>query len=641
MHFKRALALCAVLGISVLAGCGGHSGATPPLDATAGSALPDTTSTSAPRTTETTATPTAGLVGKVVYVTSGKFELQGGSHIGYIYVYTNSGTTWSYNGLTLKAGVYAKVYGTGSLRTSVTATSVSLSTSGTEGPISVDSVASTTTETTATPSPTAGLVGKIVYVTSGKFEVQAGSIGYIYIYTNSGTHWTYNGLSLKAGYYATVYGTGSLSTSVTATSVSLSTSGTAGPISVTSGSTSTASPTTTAAPATTTSTPAPTSGVPHHVQTAEYLTNSTLSSTSPSVYAPYLSWAYTLTGNMGKTRAAGIKTVIYTDPVMPKSGLYEYNEIGSTYSSVRAQGCTGTYTTNYGGTGWVADPTKSAAASYFTNVINYYVNKVANANPGYSHPYDLIFVDNAGQPYGATPMPCDFSDSGYGSALDSAMAATGQPLLLNALSTSPSKLSTYVSRLKGSNIQGGEYEHCFDDRQWSTEENAQLQAIALVKSQGKRGPGFWCYIDGSEGMLTGSTIVPKRIFYYASFLLTYDPNYSVYQVAFATPSTFKVYPETGFVPMNPVSTPSSVTSLLTSSGAYVQRYSSCYYRGSLIGQCEIAVNPGSSTVSVPNPAGLSHSMVLSGGGVLDGGTATFKGSRIYSLAPGTAAIMVP
>ncbi len=186
------------------------------------------------------------------------------------------------------------------------------------------------------------------------------------------------------------------------------------------------------------------------------------------------------------------------------------------------------------------------------------------------------------------------------------------------------------------------YEHCFDDRQWSVEEDAQLEAIAAVKSTGKApGPGFWCYVDGSSGSLTGSLATAVRLYYYASFLLTYDPNYSVYQVAFTTPSGFSVFPETGFVPTGPASTPSSVTSLLSSTGAYVQEYSACYYRGSLIGRCEIAVNPGTSTVSIPNPYGLSHSMALSGGGVLDGGSASFTGGKPTYLGAASAAILVP
>src|SRR5579872_5468812 len=100
MHFMRAPALCVVLGISVFAsGCAGHSAVAP-------SVLPpgDTTaSSSGARTTDDTAT-TVGLVGQIIWVTNGKFEVYGGSHIGRLYIYENSSTQWSDNGLTLSAG---------------------------------------------------------------------------------------------------------------------------------------------------------------------------------------------------------------------------------------------------------------------------------------------------------------------------------------------------------------------------------------------------------------------------------------------------------------------------------------------------------------------------------------------------------
>src|SRR5579872_4918852 len=133
MHSMRAAALCIVLGISVFAaGCAGHSGATPPVlpvaGTTASNAIGAPTSAGGTRTADIT--PTVGLVGKITAVTVGKFEVQGGSHIGYIWIYTYPYTQWSYNGLTLKAGYYATIYGTGSLSKYVSATSVSLSTTG-------------------------------------------------------------------------------------------------------------------------------------------------------------------------------------------------------------------------------------------------------------------------------------------------------------------------------------------------------------------------------------------------------------------------------------------------------------------------------------------------------------------------------
>ncbi len=133
-----------------------------------------------------------------------------------------------------------------------------------------------------------------------------------------------------------------------------------------------------------------------------------------------------------------------------------------------------------------------------------------------------------------------------------------------------------------------------------------------------------------------------RQYAYASFLLTYDPNYSVFEESFTTPSAFKVFPETGFVPLSPVSIPASVASLLTSTRAYEQRYNSCYYRGSSLGHCEIIVNPSTtSSVSVPNPWGLRHSMVLSGNGVLDGGTASFSGGVPTRMGPKSGLILTP
>jgi hypothetical protein len=329
--------------------------------------------------------------------------------------------------------------------------------------------------------------------------------------------------------------------------------------------------------------------------------------------------------------------VIYTNPVMPQSGTYEYSEIGGTYSSVRARNCNGNVITTYSGKGYLADPRTSSGASYFKNVISHYVNYVISSNPGSTHPYDLVFVDNAGQLYGTSSQPCNFSPSTWGAAFDTDLQATGQPIILNTLSTSIANMSNQVSWLSASNVTGGEYEHCFTDRQWTAEETAQILALAKDKASGKApGAGFWCYVDGTTA--AGSTVIAQRKFDYASFLLTYDPNYSVFQESFTTPSTFKVYPETGFVPMNPLKTPTQISDLQTSSGAYIRQYGACYYRGSLVGSCEIAVNPTGSTVSLPNS--YPHSMVISGAGILDGGSVTFGGPAISSLAANSAAILI-
>jgi hypothetical protein len=185
------------------------------------------------------------------------------------------------------------------------------------------------------------------------------------------------------------------------------------------------------------------------------------------------------------------------------------------------------------------------------------------------------------------------------------------------------------------------FEECFNSPLWTAEEQSQIQTLALLKRLHKPpGPGWWCYLNNTRAL--GADSIPKRLFGYASFLLTYDPKYSLFQESFTTqPSTFKVFPETGFVPLGPAVTPNDIRQLQTGSGAYVQMYRWCYMRGRLIGACEIAVNPGDGTVSVPNPEHFAHSMTLSGGGVLDGGSVAFNGPAVSSLDPQSAAILVP
>jgi hypothetical protein len=341
------------------------------------------------------------------------------------------------------------------------------------------------------------------------------------------------------------------------------------------------------------------------------------------------------------TQAAGIKTVLYISPVMPYYTRYEYNQLkSSTYANVRARTCAGSIITTYAGKGLLWDPTRAGAAAYTQNVVNNLIATVKGANPGYSKPWNLIYVDNDGPLYGASAQPCNYNTSTWSTAGDTNLATTGQKFILNSLSVAQANVPTYVNRLSGSAIAGGEFEECYMTGLWASEGDAQLQTIALLKRQGKApGAGFWCYADNTTA--AASTVIPQRLFIYASFLLTYDPNYSVFQESFTTPSTFKVYPETGFVPMSPVSVPTGVSALKTSTGAYLQRYNSCYYRGTLLGHCEIIANPGTTTVSVPNPWGLHHRMVLSGGGVLDGGTATFTGTAPTTMGPKSGVILVP
>jgi hypothetical protein len=133
-----------------------------------------------------------------------------------------------------------------------------------------------------------------------------------------------------------------------------------------------------------------------------------------------------------------------------------------------------------------------------------------------------------------------------------------------------------------------------------------------------------------------------RLYALASFLLTYDPSTSVLWEQFATPSGFHVEPESQLVVLDPLTaTPSSVGSLQQAGGAYGRQYGQCYLAGNFVGPCAVVVNPTSSTLAFPFPQ-YAHTLVLSGGGILDGGTVAANGpAPPQSLAPEEAAIVFP
>jgi hypothetical protein len=198
-----------------------------------------------------------------------------------------------------------------------------------------------------------------------------------------------------------------------------------------------------------------------------------------------------------------------------------------------------------------------------------------------------------------------------------------------------------VPLLTPSNVIGGMCEICYNGHnsrtgldyvhtgtRWINIENAEIQTIAKHKI-------FWAYPRAIGVAQYASTV---RKYAYASFLLSYNPTYAMIQEALKTNNGFEVFPETGLVPMNPLTTASSVTGYLRSGGAYMREFGACYYRGVNKGKCAVVVNPTSGTVTVPTTA-YGHSLGVVGSDVLEGGYVTFTGSRPSSLPSGTAAIL--
>lgn len=385
------------------------------------------------------------------------------------------------------------------------------------------------------------------------------------------------------------------------------------------------------------STPSPTPGPigQKHVLTSDYLGGYYgTSSISWSSAAPYLNWASTNATDANAISSAGIKTMYYTNPnrLVSHDPMY----VNAT-ESVFAHDCNGNrisfaYNTT---TEYVTDVTSSSLASDYNTTIS---SQISGAH------FDALFEDNTGPltEYGISPLPCNYSDSAWLTGGASVGAAAPRPVIMNGLSLlNGHDVSPVVGMVNNVNTLGGNFEHCYSDNTepeqgswlWQAVENTELQVAAKHAL-------FVCMLRNTSD---ATTQISARTYAMASFLLTYDPATSVIWTGFGTPSGFHVMPESQLVALNPkVATPSSVSSLLTSSGAYGREYNDCYIAGAFVGPCAVAVNSNTSTsVTFPYPQ-YQHTLAISGSSVLDGGTVSPNGAAAPStMAPLSAYIVFP
>lgn len=438
------------------------------------------------------------------------------------------------------------------------------------------------------------------------------------------------------------------------------------------------SPVVTPTPIAPSPTPAPTTppfgSAPTHVMTAEYMWSAWEKVTSNyASAAPYLTYGYFLYSDMLAGHNAGIKAVTYTDPWQPSAissqDPIEYGLItkaaGTAYQNALATTCGGTVITTYGGNYRLANVLSSYsngsytvqnAAAFVAADFAGYTTTVKNSNGG-TDATDVFFTDN-GDDYGASATPCGVSTtrtSTWAQGLANTVTAAAPPhhIFVNALGVwTTSWVSAQLNVLNSSYVDGAEDEACYGghgygsqisgdfidgtDKLWYYEQQAEIGTINKSKI-------FWCY---NQNTADGATLVGNRMYMYASFLLTYNPQYAIFQTAMASKAStggtnFRVFPETGFVPMNPsIATVTQISDLKLSTGVYERKYGSCYYRGSGLGSCAIIVNPDPSNSYTVTTSGYTRAAVLSGDGVLDGGTMTFTGSPKSILGPTEAEILV-
>lgn len=660
-NVMRIRLLFVVLGISFsLAGCGGGGSDASRGGIGAAPILPTSISGA------TASSSTAQATGQIQGLFGGGFRLQTGSH-GLLDIYTNASTT--YTGASPFVGESVSVVGTGSVSTSITATSVSQNVTADATPAPI-----------ATPNLST-IAGPVTNLRTNGFLLKTAAHGYLWVNSNAAT--TFIGGAPAVGSYETVVGTGSFSstytavaasqtsaaptsTSVTGTIVAgtpygltINVNGTPVPIMLTSatviaggtleagataavtgtGSASTSilavnvvvtDPTPIAPP---TATPSPIAQT--HIPTADYLgaPNGTQAVT-PAQAAPYLTWAQTGIGDANAVAAAGIKTQIYEDPnrVVPDGSLYSAGAAGGF-----AQTCNGVNVTEFSDnvTQNVMNPASSALQTRYAAVLNAITAK--------SH-FDAVYQDDNGPlseyayPYSPS-LPCNYSDAAWISGTIALDQSAPLPVILNGLSgLNAQGPSLSMQLLSSSNAMGGNFEGCYSTVNepenygwlWTAEENTELQVNALGKM-------FSCQ---ERETTDAASSTAARIYAYASFLLTYDPTLDVLWEDFATPSGLQVFPEEQLVALYPaVATPVSIDGLLQTGGAYGRIYNECFIAGQFVGACAVAVNPNQgSTVPFPFPQ-FTHTLTVSGEGVLDGGTLSTQGVAPPTYLTGVQAVI--
>jgi hypothetical protein len=382
--------------------------------------------------------------------------------------------------------------------------------------------------------------------------------------------------------------------------------------------------------------------------------------------APWVTWASTDPDGAARARAVGIHTMRYADPNLLCSidsgciGDPHSPYIGDESAFEHCNGGTDAphrAATSYDGKtlqwmGNVASPTLVTA-------LQRYIDAMSLNAQGSTHPYDAILLDDVILPHdrwvaktwqsqgfspGGGGTPCaSFPWDGY--AGDAAQLASWRlfhrqaplpvvieglgamgngPYNANPSDTTPLINDSDIARSDAAlgnvtgNTLGGMYEGAWGGM------NAQRP---------KETPPFWQKASNDQITITGyrklffaytypdAGNTDVRGYVYASFLLTYDPQFSVYgtYAPGGIASGFSVGQETTLVPLDPLQTAAhDIEELHVASGAYRREFLHCYIAGLPVGACAVVVNPDPSR-SVPFPAlsnVYSSSFVMSGAGLL-------------------------
>jgi hypothetical protein len=317
----------------------------------------------------------------------------------------------------------------------------------------------------------------------------------------------------------------------------------------------------------------------------------------------------------------------YTSPTYTAPGNYPESAFAHTSSGARISRPQGT------GTEYYLNPQSSTQQSVYAGITS-----TIKSRGG----FDYVYVDGVSSNlnislyrFNGTPVEIT-TDSQYVGGMKTTMTMSALPTIINGyMNGNPVQEEEYVGATNIPAIYG---ESCFTTYSGvNTGQRWTDMANALLYTTGQHNTAM---CDGKGSLADNRAL---RIYWLASWWLTYDPVYSVAgELISSDANPVYVFPEESIVPLNPVQTATSVSSLQTSTGAYARQFRACYYNKNWWGACAAVVNPTSSTVSMPSlVSGYHHSLALDANNLYAGGTVSLSSAVPSTLASGRAAILFP
>jgi len=382
-----------------------------------------------------------------------------------------------------------------------------------------------------------------------------------------------------------------------------------------------------------------TGAAPNHVLTWLILDAPGGPNIDPSKVVQWVNYTMTKQSTSQEAHSLGMKTILYTDPnrTAPDDLMHTSDE--STY----AHDCNGNRIKVLGKDKELMDPSSQKLWTLWPWAVQTMISWDGGGI------YDYIFEDTADSvsSLNLSAMPCNFDQNNWTQQTNNLDSNLGYPIVYNGLSHVPSGTETPAPAI-GINptSNGGMAEDCYVGRtptgyhyapNWLGMENTELAMFA-------QGRLFVCH--GNAYVNAGSNDA-LRMYFYASYLLSYDLGSSVVNTEFLTPSGVTIMPEVQLVPEQPlVQEPSDISGLQQASGVYGREYSSCFLAGAAIGACAVAVNPNNpgkgGPLAFPWPNKYTHTLTMSGSGAYDGGTVATNGPPPpNNMSGGTAVIAFP